>query len=270
MQKPLKNVKNKVARKPVIWMAGDSTMQSYPEEKRPQWGWGEKLLELLEAAYLEEKIVTGNEQMSGEKGLQKEGTQVLISHRENSPFEQQRRYEGRQFIVDNCAMAGRSSKTFREEGRLQDIEANIQPGDYLVIQFGHNDAGAGKPERYVPLDGFTESLQKYIDVAVEHEATPILISSIVLCPSKETEEGEAGTISRLLPEYGRVMQGYAKMPSKAIPYIDMNSLTRAYIQDMSREEAEQLYLPDHVHLVEKGALAYAGLVVKDILRILSE
>ena len=266
MQKPVRDVKNKTEKKPVIWMAGDSTMQSYPEEKRPQWGWGEKLLELLET----------------------EENEITISHRENSSFEQQKRYEGRRFIVDNCAMAGRSSKTFREEERLQDIEANIQPGDYLVIQFGHNDAGAGKPERYVPLDNFAESLQKYVDVAVEHGATPILISSIVLCPSKETEEGEAGAISRLLPEYGRAMQEYAgkmqintsgsvgeiadaaEIPTKTIPYIDMNGLTRAYIKGMSQEEAEQLYMPDHVHLVEKGALVYAGLVVKDILRIILE
>ena len=46
-------------------------------------------------------------------------------------------------------MAGRSSRSFREEGRLADIEASLRPGDYLVVQFGHNDAYREKAERYV-------------------------------------------------------------------------------------------------------------------------
>lgn len=232
-------------RKPVIWMAGDSTMQSYSEEKRPQWGWGEKVLELLEPDC---------------------GKSVQISHREDCLFEQQKRYEGNGFIVDNCAMAGRSSKTFREEGRLKDIEEHIQRGDYLLIQFGHNDAGAEKPERYVPLEKFKESLDYYVKVALNNGAMPIFLSSIVLCPGQESETGAAGEISRLLPAYGSVMQKYAK--ELGIPYIDVNGLTREYIKHMTEEQALEMYLPDHVHLVEKGALAYAKLAMEELKKIL--
>jgi len=232
-------------RKPIIWMAGDSTMQSYSEEKRPQWGWGEKVLELLEP--------------DGRISVQ-------VSHREGCPFEQQKRYEGSRFVVDNCAMAGRSSKTFREEGRLKDIEEHIGQGDYLLIQFGHNDAGAEKPERYVPLEKFKESLEYYVKVALDNGAMPIFLSSIVLCPGQESETGAAGEISRLLPEYGSVMEEYAK--ELGIPYIDVNGLTREYIKDMTEEQALEMYLPDHVHLVEKGALAYAELAVTELKRIL--
>ena len=248
--------------KPVIWLAGDSTMQSYSEEKRPQWGWGEKLLELLEDIGCKE--ATEKQQLQGlEKDMGNVNTpgdgmiQIKSAHRQDCPFDQEKRYEGPHFIVDNCAMAGRSSKTFREEGRLQDIEGHIQPGDYLLIQFGHNDAGAAKPERYVPLELFKESLAHYVNVALHRGATPILLSSIVLCPGEQTDSGEAGAIKRLLPEYGKVMEAYAR--ELQIPYIDMNKLTGDYIKDMSREQAEELYLPDHVHLVEKGAYAYARL-----------
>ncbi len=232
-------------RKPVIWMAGDSTMQSYSEEKRPQWGWGEKVLELLEQ--------NGNVMVQG-------------SHREDCPFEQEKRYEGSRFIVDNCAMAGRSSKTFREEGRLKDIEEHIKQGDYLLIQFGHNDAGVEKPERYVPLEKFKESLEYYVKVALDNGAMPIFLSSIVLCPGHESETGAAGEISRLLPEYGSVMEKYAEVLD--IPYVDVNGLTREYIKDMTEEQALELYLPDHVHLVEKGAQAYAELAVEELKKIL--
>lgn len=225
-------------RKPVIWMAGDSTMQGYSEGQRPQWGWGEKLIELLDPG------------------------EIVVNHRADSPFQQQLRYEGQNYIVDNCAMAGRSSKTFREEGRLQDIAEHIYPGDYLIIQFGHNDAGKGKPERYVALEDFKESLARYVKVALENAAQPILISSIVLCPSPETTSGEAGEIGRLLPEYGKVMEQYAA--ELGIPYVDMNGMTGEYLGKLITEEAEKHYLPDHVHLVEKGAEAYAGLIVEQL------
>ncbi len=228
-------------------------MQSYSDEKRPQWGWGEKVLELLENSCSRdvEAVETNGEAAT---------VCIKSMHRPDSPFEQQRYYEGKNYIVENCAMAGRSSKTFREEGRLQDIAEHIQQGDYLVIQFGHNDAGAGKPERYVPLEKFKDSLANFVNVAISHGATPILISSIVLCPGEQTESGEAGEISRLLPAYGKVMKECAA--ELKIPYIDMNKLTADYIKDMSQEQAEELYLPDHVHLVEKGALAYAGMAVE--------
>lgn len=261
----------KCSKKPVIWLAGDSTLQSYSEEKRPQWGWGEKVAELLE------------ETDAGES------SQIRMFHREDSPFEQQKRYEGSRFIVDNCAMAGRSSKTFREEGRLKDIENHIQEGDYLLIQFGHNDAGAGKPERYVPLEGFRDSLAHYVNVALSHGATPILLSSIVLCPGKESETGEAGEISRLLPDYGKIMEAYAKDLTEQreveIPYIDMNRLTGEWLKEQyinprgggataaessMQESPQDLYLPDHVHLVEKGALEYAQLAVDKLRRIIKD
>ena len=99
-------------------------------------------------------------------------------------------YETRHIIVDNCAMAGRSSRSFREEGRLEDIKNQMKSGDYLLIQFGHNDAAAEKKERYVPLETFGESLMEYIRVAREKKAYPILISSICLRPCLANEQGE--------------------------------------------------------------------------------
>ena len=231
-------------RKPILWMAGDSTMQSYGEEKRPQWGWGECLLEKLE------KKLTGYV------------PDITAYHREDCPFDQEKRYIGHLFELDNCAMAGRSSKTFREEGRLADIEKHIQPGDYLLIQFGHNDAGKGKPERYVPLEEFRASLATYVEVAFSHGAKPVLLSSIVLCPGSETDSGEAFEIKQLLPAYGAKMQKYAE--ELGIPFIDMNQLTGEFLKKMTGKEAEALYLPDHVHLVLSGAESYAELAAEKL------
>lgn len=236
-------------RKPVIWLAGDSTMQTYSEEQRPQYGWGEKLLEALE----EGKADRGD-------------AEQLVMHRADCSFAQQKRYEGKEWVVDNCAMAGRSSKTFREEGRLQDILEHILPGDYLLIQFGHNDAGRAKPERYVPLEQYEASIAGYVEAAEIRGAHPVLISSIALCPCPENEQGEAGEINHLLQDYAKVLEEYGQ--KKGIPYLDMGRLTRQWCQEHSEEEVYALYREDHVHLVEKGAGQYAALAVPELKKLL--
>ena len=86
-------------------------------------------------------------------------------------------FDRQQVLVRNYAICGRSSRTFVEEGRLARIAREIQPGDYLFIQFGHNDATVAKPERYVePTHDFGAYLRQYIAVAREHEATPVLVT----------------------------------------------------------------------------------------------
>lgn len=248
----------RMTKKITLWMAGDSTMQTYSEEQRPQWGWGEELLSALE------KIE--DSQLSDGISADVVPSEPEKQHREDCSFGQQMRYTGKHFIVDNCAMAGRSTKTFREEGRLADIDAHIQPGDYLIIQFGHNDAGKGKPERYVPLEEFKASLAHFIKSALDHKATPILVSSIALCPCKQNTMGEAGEIGRLLPVYGEVMRQYAE--ELGIPYIDMGRLTREYLEDKEEQQIFDLYKEDRVHLVHEGAAAYAGLAAGAIWEII--
>lgn len=229
-------------RKPVIYLAGDSTMQSYGEESRPQTGWGEEFLSCFD-----------------------EENAILTYHRQDCPFTQEMCYENRHVIVDNCAMGGRSSKTFREEGRLDDIRKHIKSGDYLVIQFGHNDASASKPERYVPVEEFENSLMEYVDTAKKAGATAVLVSSITLRPCSETmgngealsasEPDEVVKIARLLPEYGKVMRRLAER--EGLLYVDMGNLTRTLCEKADSRETASWYREDNVHLVQKGAEIYA-------------
>lgn len=236
-------VRPEMERKPVIYLAGDSTMQSYGAESRPQTGWGEALLE-----YLEQSPDNGPADGSA-------GNAVAAYHRPDCPFEQEMRYESRHLIVDNCAMAGRSSKTFREEGRLDDIRNHLKPGDYLVVQFGHNDASASKPERYVAPEEFEQSLKAYCQAAETAGAVPILVSSIALRPCPENETGEVGEIGKLLPAYGEVMRCMAE--KKGLMYVDMGAMTRKLCAQAGERETENWYREDNVHLVAAGARMYA-------------
>lgn len=238
-----------------IYMAGDSTMQTYSEAQRPFYGWGEVLALALEQAYAQKHHESLND--FEEK-----------THRENSAFGQETIHTTSHFCVDNCAMAGRSSKSFRREERLDDIKANIKKDDVLIIQFGHNDAGFNKEERYVPLEGYKESLKPFIECAKNVGAYPILISSIALLPCDSNREGDVGEINRLLPLYENVMEEYAKELS--IPFIPMGRITRAYTDSLSLEENKTLYREDNVHLVNKGAKTFAALVAPTILDICEE
>ena len=232
-------------RKPVIYLAGDSITQTGGEEERPRYGLGELILKHLDE----------------ENGYQ-------IYHREDCSFQQEMRYESRHLIVDNCAMAGRSTKTFLEEGRLFDIRRHIREGDYLLIQFGHNDASALKKERYVPVSDFPVYLKQYVETARELGAVPVLISPVCLCPCKENQEGEKGEIARLLPDYSRQMEAYAK--KEGILFVDMNRLTREDCEEKGEMESRTHYIADLVHLSQKGADCYARLLANKVKTLIIE
>lgn len=88
------------------------------------------------------------------------------------------RYFNEKVIICNEAVNGRSSKSFIHEGCLTRIEDEIRSNDYLLIQFGHNDAKPDE-ERHTEAEGdYAEYIQRYIDAADRVGAIPVLITSL--------------------------------------------------------------------------------------------
>lgn len=222
------NVLPFINRKPILYLAGDSTMQAYQEGSRPQTGWGESLLKFLEKSEV-----------------------YRTYHREDCPFSQQMCYEGRRFIVDNCAKSGRSSKTFLMEERLNDIERNIREGDFLLIQFGHNDASEKMPIRHVPMEQFERYITPFIEVAKKVKATPILVSSVAIHPEKVESNHDVGTIERTLKKYALEMERIAEQ--KDCVYVDLGGLIRSRFDKMTKKRLKSLFMQDGVHLSGEGA-----------------
>jgi len=82
--------------------------------------------------------------------------------------------------VDNHAVNGRSSKSFINEGRWQKVRELIKPGDYVIIQFGHNDQKKNSPERYAPPQTeYRQNLEKFIHETRDLGANPVLATPIV-------------------------------------------------------------------------------------------
>ncbi len=80
--------------------------------------------------------------------------------------------------IDNRGANGRSTKTFILENRWQAIMDTIRPGDYVFIQFGHNDQAKDKPERYTPPDEYKANLIRFVQETRAKKAKPVLCTPV--------------------------------------------------------------------------------------------
>ena len=235
------NVLPQLRARPTVYLAADSTVQSYTEAEAPQTGWGQQLWRCLRGANL-----------------------CRVDTRPGCPFPQERRYHLPDLTIDNCAMAGRSSRSFREEGRLADIEASLRPGDYLVVQFGHNDAYREKAERYVAPEAFGASLQPYLDAARRHGATCIFVSPVAMRIFDEN-----GVCHPSFPESREAMARFARQAGAV--WLDLGAATAAAVTATGAEHAKSLYLwhgdkHDDAHLQQAGALRFARAFARLVLQ----
>jgi len=202
--------------RPTLYLAGDSTMQTY-EDSEALRGWGQALPALANGGAL---CVTGR--------------------REGCSYPQERLYTLPELILDNCAIGGRSSRSFAEEGRLDDIAAHLQRGDWLLVQFGHNDAAFDRPERYTAPEAFAASLRRYAEAAAEQGAQMLLVTPL---PSLNGEFPPAA--------YREEMLKFAQ--EETIPCIDLGAAFSTACERMGPRRAAALYQPDGVHLTRAGA-----------------
>ncbi|MBE6269512.1 MAG: rhamnogalacturonan acetylesterase [Prevotella ruminicola] len=88
-------------------------------------------------------------------------------------------FDGDYIVVDNHAVNGRSSKSFIDEGRWDKVLERIKPGDYVIIQFGHNDEKPKADRHTDPGSTFDYNLAKYVRETREHGGIPVLMNPVV-------------------------------------------------------------------------------------------
>lgn len=163
--------------------------------------------------------------------------------------------------VDNHAVNGRSSKSFIDEGRWEKVREKIRPGDYVIIQFGHNDEKAKSADRYtVPGGTFDANLKKFVNETREKGATPILMNSIVRrnfpangIAAAQTDDrqktwkkglenypAEGDTLVDTHGDYRIAPRNVAE--EMGVAFIDMNTLTHELVQRLGRENSRMLYM----------------------------
>ena len=116
--------------------------------------------------------------------------------------------------ICNHAKAGRSTRTFLEEGRLQQLDGEIRPGDLVLIQFAHNDENKEKPERYAdPWGSFSENLAFFVRFARERGGVPVLLTPICM------RVWQDGALCETHGEYPEAMRAVAQ--KLGVPLIDI-------------------------------------------------
>lgn len=183
--------------------------------------------------------------------------------------------------IQNHAKGGRSSRTFLTEGRWNSIMKTIKKGDYVLMQFGHNDGGEladtlrargtikgiGEESKdiYNPIRKVNETvytygyyMRKYADEAKDKGAVPIIVS-----PVPRNKFDEKGKIEK--DQYGIWAQQVAKQTGAY--FNDLNEMVIEKYRKMGPEKVKAFFPKDHTHTNEAGAVLNAELVVKGIKQL---
>lgn len=173
--------------------------------------------------------------------------------------------------VENHAFPGRSARTFLDEGRWQKVYDALQPGDFVIMQFGHNDAGeinTGKARAELPGAGpeskvfkmekngrnqvvytYGWYLRKFILDCKEKGAMPIVVSHT---PRNKFDNG---IIESNRDSFGKWAREVAER--EGVCFIDLNAISGAKLQKMADEEGlkevTRHFCKDHTHFSKAGA-----------------
>lgn len=172
--------------------------------------------------------------------------------------------------VADKALSGRSSKSFFDEGAWTPIKNALKPGDYVLIQFGHNDEKSEDATLYTePQTTYKQFLTTYVNDTKAKQANPILLTSI----NRNGWSGSTVTNSHGL--YPAAVRELAA--SLSVPLIDLTALTKTYFERIGQAETAKLFLilaagqspnypagvTDNTHLQEAGARAIGKLAMAD-------
>lgn len=175
-------------------------------------------------------------------------------------------------LVENHAVNGRSTKSFRSKGHWKNVVERIKPGDYVFIQFGHNDTKADDTTRFTnPDTEFRANLIRYIDETRSKGGKPVLFTSIAR--RKFDQDG------KLVDTHGRYLEVTREVADeKKVPLIDHTVSTHKWIESLGPETSKSFFMwlapgesladvagkQDNTHLVEPGAREVARLAAEEI------
>ena len=173
--------------------------------------------------------------------------------------------------IDNRAMNGRSTKTFISEGRWQAIIDDLKPGNYVFIQFGHNDESKDKGERYTPPADYRRNLIRFVHEVRTKNGNPVLLTPVV-----RRKFDTNGNFVDTHGEYPDIVRDVAK--EQNVPLIDMHRKSEAMIKNLGVEDSRKLFLQlkpgenpnypngieDNTHFNPFGAEVMAKLAVEGI------
>ena len=174
--------------------------------------------------------------------------------------------------VINYARNGRSTKSFIDKGQWDDVMAALQPGDYVFIEFGHNDAKESDPERYAaPWGAYQDNLRRFIDETRSKGGIPVLLTPVARRWFKE-----AGLDRNCHGDYPAAMKAVAE--EKGVTLLDITTPTLDWIESLGDEASRPYFMhlapgkyacapegkTDNTHTVASGARKVTEIVCDKI------
>lgn len=173
--------------------------------------------------------------------------------------------------VENLAKNGRSTKTFITEKLWQRVTDGLQEGDYVFIQFGHNDEVKSKTSTYTTPDEFVTNLTQFINETRSKKGIPILLT-----PVARRQFDSTGNILETHKEYSALVRNLAKQLN--VTLIDLDKKSQELYQQMGPENSTLLFMHlqpgehpnymngkvDNTHFNELGARKIAQIVLAEI------
>ena len=196
-------------------------------------------------------------------------------------------------VVDNHAVNGRSSKSFIDEGRWQKVLDKIKPGDYVFIQFGHNDEKPQADRHTDPGTTFDANLRKFVLETREKGGIPVLFNSVVrrifAQSSTAVTDDDLRTNSSaglqegdtLVDTHGAYLLSPRNVANQLnVPFVDANKITHDLEQGLGPVKSRKLhmwFLPgeepslpkgrqDNTHYNVYGARMVAGLLANEVAK----
>lgn len=165
--------------------------------------------------------------------------------------------------VHNHAASGRSTLSFIKEGRWQVVLDSLRKGDFLIIQFGHNDEKPDSTLHTDPFGSFKVNLKRFVAEARSRGVQPILCTSVVR--RHFTADGT------LIDTHGDYIPAAKEAAFETkTPFVDMTALTADLVKRMGPDYSKALYTftsgkQDSTHLNERGAKVVAFLFSKNVV-----
>ncbi|AKQ46437.1 hypothetical protein TH63_13695 [Rufibacter radiotolerans] len=174
--------------------------------------------------------------------------------------------------VHNHAASGRSARSFVSEKRWAAVLDSIQPGDYVVMQFGHNDQKQDDPKLFTdPFTSYKEFLQKFIDETRAKKGIPVVCTPIV----RRHFDGN-GKLVDTHGEYLNAARAVARQ--NKVSFVDLEARSRELVSALGPEKSKAIFVfcapkecrrsskgvQDSTHLNHRGALQIAQLFAADV------
>jgi lysophospholipase L1-like esterase len=173
--------------------------------------------------------------------------------------------------VDNDAVSGASSKSFVDSGYWATTLGKMQSGDYLFIQFGHNDEKSDPARHTDPFTTYKDYLGQFINEARAKDVFPVLVT-----PMERRRFDREGSIVPTHKQYSLAMKQLGEEMN--VPLIDLTAKSAVLYEEWGVEGSKQLFLflepgespnypngyQDNTHFHERGAIELARLVAQSV------